>query len=175
MKSPISEKSAAISVLDHVFKHVDYEWPGILEELQELTAENSGKPLPAEFAKFSLILASLSFNLRKAFDLFPKDQAERIFVHTMKMFEMQFKNPKEFYAISSSIRKYMENYNLGVTSFSDPVERMAAQLFDSLGIKFPEIKAHIKNHFIAFLSQTILNLGGKFEKIKEEYELVESA
>ena len=174
MKSPISEDGAAITVLDQIFKQMDYEWPGVWDKLNEMVQDTSGQQLNSEFAKFSLILATTSLNLRAAFDLFPKAQAERIFIQTMKLYEQQFKNPKQFYVITAVIRKFMDVYNVAITSMSDPFEQVAFQLYHNLGIKIPNTKPGTADSgIVAYLSHLLMEFSGKWDRVRENYEVVE--
>ena len=174
MKSPISENGAAITVLDQIFKQMDYEWPGIWDSLNEMVQETSGQQLNSEFVKFSLILGATALNLRTAFDLFPKSQAERIFIHTMKLYEQQFKNPKQFYVITAVIRKLMEVYNVAVTSMSNPFEQVAFQVYHNLGIKIPGAKAGTADvGIVAYLSHLLIEFSGKWDRLRENFEVME--
>ena len=174
MKSPISENGAAITVLDQIFKQMDYEWPGVWDKLNEMVQDTSGQQLNAEFAKFSLILGATALNLRATFDLFPKAQAERIFIQTMKLYEAQFKNPKQFYVITAVIRKIMDVYNVAITSMSDPFEQVAFQVYHNLGIKIQGAKAGTADHgIVAYLSHLLMEFSGKWDKLRENFEVLE--
>lgn len=176
MKSTISENGAAITVLDQIFKQIDYEWPGVWDKLNEMVQETSNQQLNAEFAKFSLILGATAMNLRAAFDLFPKAQAERIFIQTMKLYEQQFKNPKQFYVITAVIRKLMDVYNVAITSMANPFEQVAFQVYQNLGIKVPGAKPGTADHgIVAYLSHLLMEFSGKWDRIRENYEVMEEA
>ena len=174
MKPPISEHSASVSVLDLIFKQVDYFWPGVWDDLSNMMNSIPGKHPTPEVAKFNFILATTSLNLRKAFDLFPREQAERIFIQTLKLYEMQFREPRQFHAITGIIRKYMDAYNLGLTSLSNPIDQVSLLLYASLGLKSPQGGNGADAGIASFLTETLMNFSGKWEAMNEKYEVVET-
>ena len=179
MKPSMSESGASLNVMNMVFKQADQNWPQLWPALVQLIKE-SGQPVPKpEFAKFGFTVAALALNLRAVFDLLPREQAERIFKVTMAIFQQQFKNPKHFNAIVSTVKKYIDAYNDGIIKIDSPTLEVAKLLYYNIGLKNVSHKIVDRTFYAPapkvseFLDRSLLYFAGSWEAMVKNYDVKE--
>jgi hypothetical protein len=97
-------------------------------------AEAGFVPPKLEFAKFNFSLAALAVNFRVAFDLMPRDQAERIFLEMLRMMEQQLGSGSGNKAVQNAILKYVEAYNNGIIAIRNPLQDVAMLFYYKIGL-----------------------------------------
>lgn len=178
MKSTISENGASVMVLDSVFKQADSKYSEIWENLNKLLAERGAPPLKQGFSQFAFTIAVTSVNMRTAYDIFPRDKAERLFVHTMHLFEMQLKNPTHLAAVTNSIRKYITAYNDGLTAVHNPLDHVAHLLYYNMGMKnvgtskAGQSSVGANPGIVKYLASSMLFFSGKWEALNGKFDIL---
>ncbi|MCB9231860.1 MAG: hypothetical protein H6581_09370 [Bacteroidia bacterium] len=179
MKSTITENGAAVMVLDSVFKQADSKFPEIGDNLNNLLTSGGSQPLNPGFAQFAFTIAVAAVNLRAAYDIFPREKAERLFVHTMRIFEIQLKNPQHLAAVTNTIRKYITAYNEGIASIHNPLDHVANQLYYNMGLKNVSIGQGASRsiaaapNIVKYLATSLLSFTGKWDAMNSRYEILD--
>lgn len=175
MKQFISEENAAAFVLDSVFKQADQQWPEHFRTLNKLLMDAGFNVVNPEFAKFNFTMAAIALNGRAAFDIFPRDQAERLFAATMRILEKFLGDG--FPAVKNLIVKYNEAYNNGIMHIRNPALDVGTLLYYKMGFDNTEQKVVDERYYAAapkvveYLVNALIFFTGKWEIVNERYKL----
>ncbi len=179
VKVKLSERTAAVRVLDGVLDQIERQWPGIYQAVDGVLRERHQPTIDPPKAKFQFTLAAIAINLRATFDVFPLEIAKRLMKYTMFVFESHFPDPKMFQLITDSVDRYIKAWNDGLLRIENPAKKVSAHLYYNMGLrnithtvgdrkyKAPDLVV------IDYLSQVLVLFGGKWEAIDMKYELEE--
>jgi len=177
-KKPITEINAVAAIMDTIFQQVDNHWFEIWDPVQR-GLENARMTIPNhEFVKFNYSLAVLAINFRAAFDLYTRDQAERLFSHLQTLLTHQLGQSDSTQAVIGMIIKFTEAYNNGILRIKNPLSEVAMLLYFKIGLKNTEQKVVDETYFvpepemIAYLERSLMLFTGKWENLNQRFELV---
>lgn len=175
MKKKITEQNAVAMVLNSIIKEINANWAEIWNKLHSLEGVQIPPDLTSEFAKFQFILATSAVNLRVAFDLFGRRKGERLFNYHMGVMKQFLKDEEKFKVVQKKTLAYMDAYNRGIMSVSNPANMVAIELVLNFRIQpGPDQPASFFDPASAdYLSKALVIFSGKWEKMEKMFDIKE--
>lgn len=177
MKKPITEINAAAAVMDSIFQQVEVHWFQIWEPVGQTLTDLGIPHGKTEFVRFNYSLAALAVNFRAAFDLFPKEQAERLFTHLQNLLRKQLGSGEGFQAVRNTMLKFVEAYNNGVLHIRNPLWDVATLLYYKIGLRNTQQTVVDESYYvpdpkmIEYLSNSMIMFAGKWELLLQRFDL----
>ncbi|MDI6816316.1 MAG: hypothetical protein QME41_03860 [Actinomycetota bacterium] len=138
LKKKISEHEAAAVFVLSIFQAVEKAWPDILNDFESYFKNEVAIPND-DFATFNLSLAITSLELSALWNLFPRDQAERLANESMKCIE-QMCTSEEYKDYAHEVMQVYTN------SISDALDGPESPLeYVSIGLLYLWLGEQIKN------------------------------
>lgn len=180
-KKKITEINAVAAVMDNIFQQVDERWPQLWLPTEQALREAGVKLEKADFIKFNFSLAAIAINFRASFDLFPPQQAERLFTILQQLLKDQFGEGQAFAAVRNAMLKYIEAYNNGILKIRNPVLDVAMLLYYKIGLQNTEQKVVDETYYmpepgmVDLLTNALTLFLGKWDILLERFIIVEVA
>lgn len=177
-KKKISEINAVAAVLDGIFQQVDERWGHIWLPTEEALREAGVKLGKSEFIKFNFSLAAIAINFRAAFDIFHREQAERLFTVMQQLLQKQLGEGAGYLAVRNAIMKYIEAYNNGILKIRNPVLDVAMLLYYKIGLENTAQSVVDETYYVPepqmidLLTKGLTLFLGKWEILLERFVIV---
>lgn len=180
-KKEITESEAAAYVVGAILKEAQDVWPRLYSALQNIDKDKFVVE-DETMASFDLALAIIAQEQQAVYNLFPKDQAERIdkwVLHCIDTKDWGEYALGEVNAYGEKVRNALQNVNSG----GDPLSAIPARLLHrwvgksihKFDLEVDGTKTGIINPFhLTMLAAQFHALTGKWKAIQERYDLIES-
>lgn len=173
MEQQISEKEAAQLFCYSMIRQVRESWDGIISELRAFPNGSSLAGLDEERAQWEFLLAAMALDLGGLGNLFPRDQADRLFELSVECLGMEQRD----YCLAA-ISEYNKRYDEDQTAGMNPMLAIGEILCGRWGL--PGVQPYQSGElFIAedqilagALSVAMSSLLGLWKRIKLTYSMV---
>jgi hypothetical protein len=170
----ISETHAAELFFSIITHHVFEEWPKVISQLREVNKENLSEDIldhiDEEGAKIELLLAAMALDLRAMRNLFPKVQAQRLYVLSIESFPQQ---EVRDYA-ECTFEEYISRFDEDVKSGLNPLPAVGDIIYGRWGLAGT---AYVPGEFFIapkpvvalLLAQCAISFVGVWKQIQTNY------
>lgn len=177
-KKKITEVNAVAAVMDAIFQQVDERWGQLWLPAEQALRESGVKLEKSEFIKFNFSLAAIAINFRSAFELFPHQQAERLFTVMQQLLQKQLGDGAGYVAVRNAVVKYIDAYNNGILKIHNPVIDVAMLLYYKIGLQNTAQKVVDETYYVPepqmvdLLTRSLTMFLGKWDMLLERFEVV---
>lgn len=169
----ISETHAAELFFSLMTDRVFEEWPKVISQLREINDEHQSEDIfnhiDDEGAKIELLLAAMALDLRALKNLFPKEQAQRLYEHCIESIPQEARD----YA-KSTFEEYISRFDEDVKSGLNPLLAVGDIIYGRWGL---DGDAYVPGEFFiaprqvvaSMLCQCALSYVGVWKQIRTNF------